>query len=158
MKTEKKDLTHITLTIFYIVYSFSALEHHNQHSLFMNMFFNMFVAGCLMVRKHLNYKYISTIPFLALPIVTSVFFNALHNYHGHLMGSLFQDYGSVWYHGLPPYLALVVVLFNCFLLVTVFTIEPLNYIRRFLKGIVDFWQAEDVEFEKKTKPTTKEKK
>jgi hypothetical protein len=43
MKTEKKDFTHITLTIFYIVYSFSALEHHNQHSLFMNMFFNMFV-------------------------------------------------------------------------------------------------------------------
>jgi hypothetical protein len=74
------------------------------------------------------------------------------------MGQFFQDYGSVWEHGLPPYLALVVVLFNCFLLVTVFTIEPLNYIRRFLKGIVDFWQAEDVEFEKKTKPTTKEKK
>ena len=156
MIEKKKDLTHITLTVFYIVYSFSALEHHSQHFIFTNMFFIMFVAGCIMIGKHLNYKYVSIIPFMALPIVTSVFFNALYNYRGHLMGSLFKSYGSVWEHGLPPYLALAVLLFNCFLLVTVFTLEPLNYIRRFLKGVVDFWQAEDVEFEFEKK-TNKEK-
>jgi hypothetical protein len=138
MIDKKKDVTydvnHIVWTIFFIFYSFSAIEHRSQHSLFEDMSFNMFVAACIMAGHYFQWRYISTIPFLALPITMNVFFNALSNYHGHPMGHIFEPSVDIWEHGIPPYIALVVLMFNAFLIATVFSIEPLNRIRRFKKG------------------------
>ena len=122
-------------TIFFIFYSFSAIEHRSQHSLFEDMSFNMFVAGCIMAGRYFQWRYISTIPFLALPITMNVFFNALSNYHGHPMGYIFEPSVDIWKYGIPPYIALVVLMFNGFLIATVFSMEPLNWIRRFKKGV-----------------------
>ena len=138
-KTIPKDTTTITgtaMTMFYVFYSFSMSKHNHLYSLFSNMFFDMFVVGCLMIGKHLNYKYIDIIQFIALPITISILLITYKHFR-------YEEHFSF-------YLALIVLLINGFCIATVFSSKPMKLVRRFLKGIVDFWQAEDVEFENKT--------
>jgi hypothetical protein len=119
MNETKKNVFIVIMTIFYIIYSFNT-----RHSLFENTFFQIFIACSFMFGKHMGYKYSDIIQFIALPITISVFFYVL------------DDYGSFWRHGffylrhLTPSQASLVLLFNCFSIATVFSPEPLKWLRR----------------------------